>query len=105
MFDAGKLFARRTADALRGRFGRDEIGKVFLQFLKLLEQSVIFAVGNLRLAFDIISVVMPADFGGESGVARFGGGVCHAGIFNAKKQRSKAAKKEFSLLHAVAALR
>ena len=42
---------------------------------------------------------------GSLGVARFGGGVCHAGIFNAKKQRSKAAKKEFSLLHAVAALR
>ncbi len=80
MFDAGKFFAGRAADALRGRFGRDEVGKFFLQILKFLEKLVVFAVGDELPAFDVIGVVVPADFGGELRVAFFGFGVRHAEI-------------------------
>ena len=37
MFDAGKVFAGRAADALGGRFRRDEAGEIFLQLLQFLE--------------------------------------------------------------------
>ena len=85
MFDAGKFFAGRAADALRGRFGRDEIGKFFFQLLQLAEKLVVFAVGDKLPAFDVIGVVVPADFGGEFGVAFFGFGVCHAEMINARR--------------------
>ena len=78
MFDAGKFFAGRAADPLRGRFGRDEVGKIFLQFLQFAEKLVVFVVGDELPAFDVISVVVPADFVGELGVAFFGFGLCHA---------------------------
>ena len=80
MFDAGKFFAGRAADALGGRFGRDEVGKLFFQFLQFLEKLVVFAVGDELPAFDVIGVVVPADFGGELGVAVFGFAERHAGI-------------------------
>jgi hypothetical protein len=69
MFDAGELFAGRAADALRGRFRRDEVGKILLQRLKLLEKLVVFVVGDELPALDVIGAVVPADFVGESGVA------------------------------------
>ena len=81
MFDAGKFFAGRAADTLRGRFGRDEIGKYFLQFLQFLEKLVVFAVGDELPAFDVIGVVVPADFVGELGVADFGFAERHRGNF------------------------
>ena len=106
MFDARKFFARRTADALRGRFRRDEIGEILLQLLQLGKKLVVFAVGNNLPAFDVIRVVVPADFGGEFGMAFLGVGVCHAESFNAKSPRSKVAKGRKSLsLRASAALR
>jgi hypothetical protein len=40
--------------------------------LKPLEKLVVFAVGDDLPALDIISVIVPADFGGEFGVAFFG---------------------------------
>src|SRR5665213_1541606 len=81
MFDADEFFTGRTTDALRGRFRRDEIGKVLLQFLKLLEKLVVFAVGDELPAFDVIGVVVPADFVGKFGVVFFGFGVRHAEMF------------------------
>ena len=65
MFDAGETFRWRAADALGGRFRRDEVGKFLLQLLQLLEKPVVFVVGELRLADDVIGVVVPADFVGE----------------------------------------
>jgi hypothetical protein len=44
-------------------------------------------------AFDVIGAVVSADFTGEMVVAFLGCGVRHAIMFNAKPQRSKAAKK------------
>ena len=79
MLDAGEFFAGRAADALRGRFGRDEVGKLFLQLLQFLEKLVVFAVGDELPAFDVIGVVVPADFVGELGVAFFGFGVVSRG--------------------------
>ena len=78
MFDAGEFFAGRAADALRGRFRRDQFGKFLLQLLQFAEKLVVFAVGDELPAFDVIGVVVPADFGGELGVTFFGFGVCHA---------------------------
>ncbi len=80
MLDAGEFFARRAADALRGRFRRDEFRKILLQRLKLLEQLVVFTIGNDLTAFDVISVVVPADFVGKLAVAFFGFSVCHKQI-------------------------
>jgi hypothetical protein len=42
---------------------------LFLQFLQFLEKLVVFAVGDELPAFDVIGVVVPADFVGESGMA------------------------------------
>ena len=94
MFDAGEFFAGRAADALRGRFGRDEFGKLFLQFLQLLEKLVVFAVGDELPAFDVIGVVVPADFVGELGVAFFGFGVRHAEIFTATGRKDSSIMEE-----------
>ncbi len=81
MFDPGKFFAGRAADALRGRFGCDQVGKLFLQILQFLEKLVVFAVGDELPAFDVIGVVVPADFVGELGVAGFGFAERHRGNF------------------------
>jgi len=75
MFDAGKFFARCAADTLRGRFRRDEFGKLLFKFLKFLEKLVVFAIGDDLPAFDVISMVVPADFIGKLCVAFFGCGV------------------------------
>ena len=80
MFDAGKFFAGCATDALCGRFGRDEAGEIFLQLLQLVEKLVVFAVSNELPAFDVISLVVSADFACELGVTFFGFGLCHAGI-------------------------
>jgi hypothetical protein len=53
---------------------------LLLQFLKLLEKLVVFAVGDELPAFDVIGVVVPADFRGELGVAFLGCGVRHTQI-------------------------
>jgi hypothetical protein len=45
-----------------------------LQFGKKL---VVFAVGDELATYDVISVVVPADFSGEFGVAFLGGDVGH----------------------------
>jgi hypothetical protein len=79
---------------------------LLFQFLQLLEKLVVFTVGDDLPAFDVIGAVVPADFTGELCVAFLGFGVRHAQMFNAKPQRSKAAKKEKSLrLRAFAPLR
>ena len=65
MFDAGKLFAGRAADALCGRFRRDESGEFFLQLLQFLVKQIVFAVGDELPALDVISTVVRADFLGE----------------------------------------
>ncbi len=89
MFDAGKLFAGRAADALRGRFRPDEAGENFLKFLKLLEQLVVFAVGDELPAFDVVGVVVPADLTGKLRVAFLGGSVCHGEKFNSTRIKRK----------------
>ena len=81
MFDAGKFFARRPADALRGRFGRGEFREILFQLLQFAEKLVVFAVGDELPAFDVIGVVVPADFTGELREAFFGFGVRHREIF------------------------
>ena len=80
MFDADKFFTGRAADALGGRFGRDEAGKIFLQVLQLLEKPVVFGIGDELPAFDVIGVVVAADFPDELRVAFFGFGLRHTGI-------------------------
>ena len=92
MFHALEFFTRRATDALRGRFRRDEVGKILFQLLNFREQRVVFAIADLLPTDDVISVVMPADLGGEFGVSFLGSSVCHAGNFNAKTQRSKVTK-------------
>ena len=106
VFDAGKFLAGRAADALGGRFGRDEIGKLLFQILQLFEKLVVFAVGDELPAFDVISMVVPADFVGQLGMAVPGFGVRHRKMFNAMAQRSKAARKRIiSAPRALASLR
>ena len=61
-----------------GDSGVIEVGEILLQFLQFLEKPVVFAVGDELPAFDVIGVVVPADFVGESGVAFLGFGVRHA---------------------------
>jgi hypothetical protein len=56
------------------------VRKIFLQFLKLLEKQIVFAVGDELPAFDVISPVVPADFRGELGVSFLGCGVRHTRI-------------------------
>jgi hypothetical protein len=89
MFDAAKFFARRTADALRGRFGRDEVRKIFLQLLKFFENPVVFVVKNKLPAFDVISVVVPPDFVGKLRMALFCFGLCHARIVQRRARKEK----------------
>jgi hypothetical protein len=43
-------------------------------------------VGNKLTTFNVIGVVVPADFGGQFGVAFFGCVVRHTGSFNVKAQ-------------------
>jgi len=40
-------------------------------------------IGDELTALDVIGVVVPADFGGQFGVALFGGGVRHAEMMSA----------------------
>jgi hypothetical protein len=70
-----------------------------VQFGKdLFRDLFIASFDNELLAFDIVSVVKPADFVGELRVAFFGFGVRHAERFNAKSPRSKAASKRKFIL-------
>ena len=68
-----------AAETRRGLFGRDEFGKLFFEFLQLLEE-IIFPVGDDLPALNVISAVVPADFVGKLRMALLGGGVRHAGI-------------------------
>jgi len=82
--DAGETFAGCAADALRGGFGREEVGKFFFELLEFLEELVVFTVGDELAADDVIGVVVAADVLREFGVAFLGGGVCHAGVMGRK---------------------
>ena len=44
-----KSFARRAADALRGRIGRGQLGMLGFELLELLHQLVESGVGNFRI--------------------------------------------------------
>ena len=88
-----ELLQRLAADALGRGIGRDEVGKLLFQVQQLVVKPVIFAVADGRLRQHVIGVVVPADFLDELGVAFFGCCVRHGESFNAKPQRSKAAKK------------
>ncbi len=88
---------RRAADTLAGRIGAGEFGKFFFEFEQLVIKPVVIVVGNRRFSLDVISMIVSANFFDELLVAFFGLGLRHAGIFNAKAQRSKAAKMGKSL--------
>ena len=77
MFHPREFFAGRTTDALRGGIRRDEIGKRLFEILQLLIKPVVFVVKNELATFDVIGVVVPADFLREPGVAFLGVGVRH----------------------------
>lgn len=82
MFHAREFFVRRAADALRGRFRRDESGEIFLKLLKFFKQQIVFVVGNDLASLDVIGVVVPANFPGEFGVAFLGSSVIHANMIS-----------------------
>ncbi len=89
MLEAGEFFARRAADALDGRFGHNEAGKLLFQLLQLAEKLDVFVVGDELPAFDVIGVVVPLDFSGQLGMAFFGFrfSVCHGGIMGTERRK------------------
>ena len=89
MFEAGKFFAGRATDALRGRFRRDEVGEILFQLLQFGEKLVVFAVGDELPALDIIGMVVPVDFDGELRVAFLGFGGRHAEIVPCNRAEGK----------------
>ena len=53
--------AQRRADALRGRFGRDQLGVLVLERLELVEEPVELGVGDLRLVEHVVEVEVVVD--------------------------------------------
>ena len=73
----GEVFRKLAANALRRRVGGDQVRKLFLELLEFCIESIVLAVGNLRLGLDIIQVVVVVDeltqLGGAVGEGRFTG--------------------------------
>ena len=53
--------ARRRADALRRRFGRDQLRVLLLERLELVEEPVVLGVGDLRLVEHVVEVEVVVD--------------------------------------------
>ena len=58
--DFDEPFARRPADALRGRIGCEKLRVLSLEFLQLAHELVVFGVGDLRRVRDVVKIFVPA---------------------------------------------
>src|SRR6185503_21254200 len=61
MYDLGETFGRLSANAL-GRAVRGYlIGMLLLEFLKLLEQGIVFRVGYLGIVLNVVEIFMTSN--------------------------------------------
>src|SRR5579875_1261012 len=60
-----ELGQRRTAHALRGGIGGDQLGMRLLERLQAAEERVVLGVGDLGRVEDVVEVVVPADLAAE----------------------------------------
>src|SRR5262245_41590362 len=58
MADRDEALYRLAADSPRGTIGRDQLRVGRLDFFEFFEQAIEVAIGNLRLIFDVVPVVV-----------------------------------------------
>ncbi len=61
MLDGLEPFGRPSADALRRRVGRHEIGMRLLQRPQLAQERVEFRVGDLRIGLNVVELFVTPD--------------------------------------------
>ena len=57
-----KPFDWATTDTLRGTVRRDQLGMLLFELSQLLDQPIIFAIGNFRIVFKIVEIFVAANF-------------------------------------------
>lgn len=65
---------RRAADALGGRVAADQLRVFGFQCLELMEQAIVFGVGNARLVEYVVAIVVLIQLSAQLKNAGFGGG-------------------------------
>ena len=61
MLDRDEAFGGTSADALGRRIGGDQIGVIGLELFELVEQAVVFLVGNLGIVVDVVTLFVMTD--------------------------------------------
>src|SRR6516162_2027599 len=92
MTHRAKFLERFTAYALAGRIRRNQFWKSLFQIDKLMIKAVVLAVGYIWPGFDVVRVIVAANFSNQLRMAFLGIRLSHPEIFNAKKPRSKGRK-------------
>src|SRR5204863_791470 len=61
MFDRLELLQRLPSDALGGRIGRGEVGKIFFEVEQFAIERVVLAIGKDRGRLNVIEIIVAAN--------------------------------------------
>ncbi len=105
MADGLEFLEGLSADALGGRVGGDQRGKLLFELEQFVIEAVVFLVGNFGLGQHVIGMIVAVDFIRQLGVPGAGLLKRHAGsvqrgngVANRQKKSRKKFRKRSSLL-------